>query len=134
MRTLFVYGTLMFDEVSSRLLKGRYQYVNVTLDDYKRFKIIGEIYPGLSSFPGSKVDGLLITGLSDNDIKLLDRFEGPYYKRIRVKVRDADGGYYETEVYCIRRKYQNRLSRKEWCSDRFRKQFLGAFLKSYRHW
>ncbi len=80
------------------------------LEGYRRHRIVDREYPaiassrttttassssssaatGIKSTSVSVVDGLLLHGLSDDDIKYLDLYEGPEYKRIECKVSDMN--------------------------------------------
>ena len=129
MKNVFVYGTLMFDEVLKHLLKANYRKINASLKGYKRGRIVGEVYPGIKSSLKNTVQGVLIFKLSDRDINILDKFESDYYKRTSVNVRGEDGKDYSAEVYLIRNKYRNRLLAADWDSEEFRKKYLTSFCR-----
>lgn len=131
MKNVFVYGSLMFDEVWARLLKGHYSKMHASLDGYKRVSISGEVYPGLRRLRGCKAEGILVFGLRDVDIKILDKFEGKYYTRKSVSVSVADNNHYASEVYVIRDKYKYMLSKSDWLPARFRTRHLNQFLRTY---
>lgn len=106
----------MFDEVWKHLLKGSYRKINASLLGYKRGCIAGEVYPAIIASLSGTVEGMLVFGLSDRDIKVLDRFESDYYKRKSVSVAGDDGENYSAEVYLLRHKYRYRLLSTDWNS------------------
>jgi len=62
-----------------------------TITGYHRYCVKGEYFPAISKKEGSTVDGMLIYGLSDDDINKLDAFETGYV-RIKVPARQASDG------------------------------------------
>lgn len=79
MKTIFVYGTLMYDEVLMQLIGRVPEHYKDSLDDYKK--------EGLNIFysPGDKVEGLLLS-LTEAEKWRIDRYEslGELYKEIPV--------------------------------------------------
>lgn len=107
---LSVYGTLISEKVfykvisvkeGDHLRKSQYKLVqNVELEGYKRSKVRNELYPGaISDHERSCIKGALIYGLTVDDLKFLDEFEGDEYKRVAVEVKCQgeviDGEFYE---------------------------------------
>ena len=133
MKHLFVYGSLMFDEVWNRLIKFPYEKLPAELEDYQRLIVRGETYPGLIENPLSKTQGVLVLNLKQKDLMLLDRFEGAYYQRKSVIV-NAVGQTYSAEVYVFKQMYKNLLSEKEWNEGIFKRQGLRVFVKRYGGW
>ena len=77
------YGTANVpDEVAKR-----YDFKPAVLHGYCRRRVRGEDYPGMTADKHHKVRGTLATGLTEEDVRNLDRFEGGDYDRILVKVR-----------------------------------------------
>lgn len=60
-----------------------------TLHNHHRFQIKERSYPALVPKPNSKVDGVLLRGLSSEDQQRLDDFEGDDYIRTLVTVIDS---------------------------------------------
>jgi gamma-glutamylcyclotransferase (GGCT)/AIG2-like uncharacterized protein YtfP len=121
----------MFEAVWQQILKGKYRKIDAHLNEFWRVKIHGEVYPGLVKLAGEQVEGVLVFGLSKRDIKLLDDFEGRYYKRTAVNVTADDGNQYAAVVYLIREKYNYLLTKKCWDFEKFRDRHLQQFLRTY---
>jgi gamma-glutamylcyclotransferase (GGCT)/AIG2-like uncharacterized protein YtfP len=118
----------MFNEVLSRLLKGEYRKINSSLKGYQRVHIVGEIFPGIKLSSDRSVDGLLVFGLNDKDIKILDDFEADYYRRKQLFVVADDGQEYAADVYVFREKYYYKLTGTDWSPEEFKEKYLAQFL------
>ena len=132
MKNIFVYGTLMFDEVWQQLIPNRYSKIDAELEDYIRLKVREENYPGIIPSGGSKVTGELIFNVSKEDIKQLDIFEGEYYQRDQVTVISGTTTF-QAETYVFRKRYHSLLSNEVWEVETFKKSGLSSFLASYKH-
>ena len=94
--SVFVYGTLMAEEVVGCLLGRVPESRPATMEGVVRWFIRDEVFPALmfqgsgSTFNGSqlpgKVDGRLLEGLSARDLRALDYFEDDGYQRTSVQV------------------------------------------------
>lgn len=128
----FVYGSLMFDAVWDLLITNRYQKTAVRLEGHARVCVKGEVYPGLIKAEGRSVDGILVTGVCDADIRILDRFEGEHYRRVPVEVTGPQGESYQAETYLFSNEGRFLLSDSEWSVDDFRDRGMQVFLAEYR--
>lgn len=88
---LFVYGTLQDDSLVERLTGRRLPSRPAMLPGYRRIVDPSIGYPVVREAAGARVDGKLLDGLADRDLKALDAYEGHQYHRIVVRVR-ASGG------------------------------------------
>lgn len=130
MKNLFVYGSLMFDEVWDNLIRRKHQKRSATAYGYGRFTVTGETYPGLTRRLHSEVQGVLITGLNKDELRLLDRFEGHYYTRKRIAVVTDGSSKVSCETYIFKKRYRRLLSSTEWSQEAFRqKHLLSVFNK-----
>jgi hypothetical protein len=102
MVSAFFYGTLMHPEILKRVIGNdgsHLQMCAALLLDYTRHQVKNEDYPGILPYSQSRemfdhdlnseeksVRGSLVTGLSDEDVRLLDIFEGNQYTRELVSV------------------------------------------------
>ena len=132
MKNIFVYGSLMNDEVFSCLIRGKFKRCFATLYGYKRTKIVGKNYPAIRRSFHCKVNGILIMGLSYRHLIVLDRFEGSLYKRISVSVYTSQGKKRSCDTYFFKENYQHLLKVDEWCNDYFRDNHMVSFIKKYR--
>lgn len=132
MKNLFVYGTLMFDEILQQLVKNRYQKIVAQLPGHVRRTIKGEDYPGVIPSPGSTVLGELVLDVHADDIVRLDEFEGEYYERKPVIIISGKTEY-PAEAYIVKQQFQTLLSSSQWDPDVFRANGLSSFLNRYRY-
>ena len=88
---VFAYGSLMFPEVWTRVVRGRYRSAPAQVPDHARFMVRDETYPGAVAAPGQRLAGVLWFDVDAADLARLDRFEGADYRRIVVSARVADG-------------------------------------------
>jgi gamma-glutamylcyclotransferase (GGCT)/AIG2-like uncharacterized protein YtfP len=112
--SLFVYGTLMWQEVLRTVIGRTCPMEEALLDRYKRCRIKGAFYHGLRQVGNSTVKGRVIRGLSKRDLAMIDRVEGDAYKRIRVRVRTPVHGDEEVFTYIIKEAYLEILVDQEW--------------------
>ena len=123
---VFTYGSLMFAEVWQQVVRGRYASVAAMLDGYQRFAVREATYPGILASDGTRVDGLVYTGVDADDLARLDAFEGGLYQRIDAVVTDAQGGAVQVQTYlCVQ---PDCLSDQPWLPEAFA---LREFLASY---
>lgn len=131
MKNIFVYGSLMFDDVWNRIVQHRYEKQAAVVSGYKRLSIKGESYPGLVTSFNSSVDGVLYLNVTAQDIKRLDKFEGEYYKKIPVAVLSETGRVLNAEVYLFNRRSKRLLSNTSWDPLRFQAHQLQQFIAKY---
>ncbi|KAG1743432.1 hypothetical protein EDB19DRAFT_1698454 [Suillus lakei] len=102
MVSAFFYGTLMHPEILKRVIGNdgsQLQMCPALLLDYTRHQVKNEDYPGILPYSQSRemfdhdlnseeksVRGCLVTGLSEEDVRLLDVFEGNQYTREVVSI------------------------------------------------
>lgn len=130
MNNVFVYGSLMFDEVWDRLVQKPYKKLDANLAGYKRLRVCDEDYPGLVKFSAGDVDGKLYLNVTEHDLARLDHFEGEYYKRESVIVR-VGVEEYPAEVFVFCRVYRHLLCESEWSVGHFARKGLHRFLSRY---
>lgn len=130
MTHLFTYGSLMFEDVWSKLVRGTYRSQKATLPHYVRRCVSGEDYPVI--FEGKEsVCGVVYQDVSDDDMRLLDAFEGEFYERVCVNV------FHEKEViaaqaYVLKSAYFNIIDPKPWSEEAFAKEGIKRFLANYK--
>ena len=101
MADLFIYGTLRDRDVCEKVL-GRpvlmTDFSPAFAQDFAIFKVADVSYPCLLPHEGSQAHGALLSNLSDDDIAILDRFEGVNYRRVPVRVH-CDNGFVTSQYY-----------------------------------
>ncbi|KQK17418.1 AIG2-like protein D [Brachypodium distachyon] len=88
--TVFVYGSLMTDEVVSAIINRVPPSSPALLLDHHRFNVKGRIYPAILPVESKKVAGKVIMGVTDAELILLDAFEDFEYVRRRVQISLTD--------------------------------------------
>uniref|UniRef100_A0A0E0LFB9 Putative gamma-glutamylcyclotransferase n=1 Tax=Oryza punctata TaxID=4537 RepID=A0A0E0LFB9_ORYPU len=87
---VFVYGSLMTDEVVRTIIKRVPPSSPAILPNFHRFNVKGRIYPAILPVQSKKVAGKVITGVTDAELHILDEFEDVEYVRRRVEITLAD--------------------------------------------
>ncbi|RRT83663.1 hypothetical protein BHM03_00024933 [Ensete ventricosum] len=98
---VFVYGTLMADEVVRTILKRVPPASPAVLNDYHRFSIKGRVYPAILPVESKKVTGrvcpltllylmLVLLEITDQELDKLDSFEDVEYERRTVEISLLD--------------------------------------------
>jgi len=86
---VFTYGSLMYEAVWSRVVRGQYPWVAARLPGFRRLAIRDAAYPAVVPGAGGEVLGRLWLGVSPADAERLDIFEGAEYLRQEVRVLTA---------------------------------------------
>jgi len=130
MTNVFVYGTLMFDQVWERVVEGDYRKTEAKVSGFRRLRIYGEIYPGL--VPGEEtVDGIVYHDINTADLEKLDRFEADCYERITTEALGPDDVFIEVELYQVSPDDRGILRNEDWDPERFAAAGLSEFLARY---
>ncbi|KAK7351449.1 hypothetical protein VNO77_10929 [Canavalia gladiata] len=87
---VFVYGSLLADEVVNTLLKRVPPSSPATLSHFHRFKIKDRVYPAILPVENKKVTGRVLLGISGLELHILDEFEDVEYTRTNVQVSLMD--------------------------------------------
>ncbi|CAA7033072.1 unnamed protein product [Microthlaspi erraticum] len=90
MHSVFVYGSLMADDVVRLLLKRVPHTASAILPDFHRFSIKGRVYPTILPAEADKVSGKVLFGITDDELYILDEFEDIEYTRENVQVLLTD--------------------------------------------
>jgi len=132
---LFVYGTLLFDEVVQAVTDRGFRSVPARLRGYVRCAIIRdgrhEPYPACRPEPPGVISGRLLFDVDDRSMNLIDRFESepPDYECRPVLVECDDGQLVEASTYVALPSLIRYLAG-EWSVDQFRKDHLTHYLAS----
>ena len=132
MVNIFTYGTLMFEEIWSRVVVEKYNKTPAILNGYDRKMARGEVYPVLFPSTGfSLVEGIVYIGVTDADLQELDTFEGEYYSRQPAEVLVREATKLPVQVYVLKEEYYSVISHKDWDPARFRIDGIQLFLHRY---
>lgn len=83
---VFVYGSLLADDVVRVLLNRVPASSPAILHDYHRFSIKGRVYPAILPIEDKKVPGKVLLGITPFELHILDEFEDVEYERQTVDV------------------------------------------------
>ena len=138
------YGPLTHPAILSRVIHGpanptfnEHNTYVVTkpaiLSGYRRHRVLRADYPAITkdSTPGASVRGTLATGLTDNDVRRLDIFEGSEYERVPVKVVPISTSGQQEEIVAETYVWiapQSRLEDAEWDFETFVKEKMRFWL------
>ncbi|KAK1417830.1 hypothetical protein QVD17_26964 [Tagetes erecta] len=89
-RRVFVYGSLLSDDVVRALLRRVPQNSPAILHGYHRFSIKGRVYPAILPVESKKITGRVFLGITAPELDILDKFEDYEYERKLVDVSLSD--------------------------------------------
>ncbi|KAI0518882.1 hypothetical protein KFK09_006319 [Dendrobium nobile] len=128
LHNVFVYGSLLADEVVNALLKRMPPCSPAILNGYHRYGIKGRVYPAILPVESKKVIGRVIKGVTDAELHVLDAFEDEEYKRSTVEVfLNDDSGELFVETYVWANKDDPKLYG-EWDFEEWKELHLKDFL------
>lgn len=130
MPDLFAYGTLMVPEILNAVCGCRRSGEPALLHGYRRRRVIGADYPAIRPWAGETVEGLLYTGLSDDQTDMLDAFEGSMYQRREVEISVA-AGKQDAQTYVLAARYASLLSNQHWSLKQFLSDHVQEFIRRY---
>ena len=116
---LFVYGTLLDEDIMQLVAGTVPPSIAVRLPGYRRRKICGQVYPGIVIRAGEVVAGRLYLNISAELWARLDRFEGGEYERTTVLVESASGEQLPAQTYVLTPGGQSELSNEPWSMAEF---------------
>ncbi|PKI57357.1 hypothetical protein CRG98_022202 [Punica granatum] len=82
---VFVYGSLLADDVVRVLLNRVPQSSPAVLHDFHRFSIKGRVYPAILPVEKKSVTGRVLMGITNPELDILDTFEDVEYDRRDVE-------------------------------------------------
>jgi gamma-glutamylcyclotransferase (GGCT)/AIG2-like uncharacterized protein YtfP len=118
----------MFSEVFQAVVGISSEKDSCVLPGYERFRLSGQVYPGITEKRHASVPGVLYRGLSQSQLHRLDQYEGDEYLRELVMVRNEHHQYYSAWVYVLQPKYINLLSQESWDAAEFERLYLCDYL------
>ncbi|KAL0557728.1 hypothetical protein IC582_006278 [Cucumis melo] len=91
LHNVFVYGTLLADDILRVLLKRIPQSSSAVLHGYQRFSIRGRVYPAILPVENERVTGKVLFGITNPELYILDMFEDVEYEKSVVEASLLDG-------------------------------------------
>lgn len=136
--SIFTYGSLQFDEVWTRVVRGRYQKSSAVLSNYRLHTLRNETFPAIvPARAADQVNGYVYMDIDTDDLRRLDEFEGDYYRRETVVVSTVHHQTHNALVYVLRDEFFDLLNHTdsqrdcEWDAEQFRREHLADFIKAY---
>lgn len=130
---LFTYGSLMFAEVWSQLVRGDYVKRPARLHGFTRRRVHGDVYPVIfRSNNGEWVDGFVYFGVSDDDLRRLDTFEADAYDRQMHTVIVEGSEKHQADAYVLKDCYKYLVNNSEWDPQWFAREALPIFVCNYK--
>jgi gamma-glutamylcyclotransferase (GGCT)/AIG2-like uncharacterized protein YtfP len=129
---IFTYGSLMYPSVMRAVTGREFPSKKARVQNYARFKVEGESYPGLIPSEGALTEGVLYMNVDPLSVGRLDDFEGELYERGEIAVDALDGKSIIAQTYVVKARYRDRLSSEEWNPTHFERDDLLEFMNTYR--
>ena len=123
---VFAYGTLMFDEVMEAVVGRRFEGVPARLRGYERYQVRGQSYPAIVRREEGVTEGTLFSGIDEETLARLDRFEGSSYQREWVTLDTGERAW----AYVVAPGEEPLLSDQSWNPDEFLREHGEAFVES----
>ncbi|AOO66707.1 gamma-glutamylcyclotransferase family protein [Sulfurospirillum halorespirans] len=130
MTHLFTYGSLMFEDVWNRLVKGNYLSQKATLQGYARRSVKDDVYPVIFQ-ADELVEGVVYYDISEEDRIILDTFEGEYYERKEVELL-VKNELIRACVYVLKEEHFDIIDPKPWSEALFATEGIKRFLANYK--
>ena len=121
--------------VLKRVIGGYYKGIQKRqgiLKDFKRVKVKEAHYPAIVDSKGDKVEGLVVYGIANDALLLLDQFEDDEYERKNVAVL-VRGGQKTTAATYVAGSNMS-LDHEEWCLGTWQQNHRKEFLKNLEIW
>ena len=125
---LFVYGTLLYDEVWNEVVGHKREKQSAKAFGWARYYVNNKLYPGLISSLDCVVDGMLITGLTNQEWSKLDKFEDDLYIRKLIDITLENNTTIQSYAYIVEQANCKYLSSIPWEPKKFKQLELKKFL------
>jgi gamma-glutamylcyclotransferase (GGCT)/AIG2-like uncharacterized protein YtfP len=129
---MFTYGSLMIPAVMHAVTGCDFLSISALLQNYARYRVKGESYPGIVPEKGALTQGVLYIDVDRSSVEKLDDFEGEWYVRTPVKIKTGGGRLFPAEAYVFKEQHRELLSSEGWDAKTFEMKHLKAFLQNYK--
>lgn len=120
----------MFEDVWNRLVKGNYLSQKATLMGFARRSVKEDEYPVIFQ-ADELVEGVVYYDINEEDMVILDTFEGEYYERQEVELLVKNEPI-KASVYVLKEKYFDIIDPKPWSEALFATEGIKRFLAHYK--
>lgn len=126
---IFVYGTLQYPSILNILLRRVPATTPATVSGFRRVRILNQPYPAVLADPGSSVDGVLLSGLREDELEVMHDYEGEEYVLHGGVEAVTDAGPVECALYLWGDAYLDRLLQplEPWDQSAFERNDLDRF-------
>ncbi len=94
------------------------------------YKVRNAAYPGVVRSPNSETAGILYTGISEEELELIDLFEGDLFTRKLLNVIQQSNKMCKAWVYILSDRNKDKLTNNPWILKDFLKNDLKDFISS----
>lgn len=126
MQHIFVYGSLLFPEITKKLTGKSFKTFPAILEGYKMYGVRDCDYPAIVQQEGSKTVGLLIENMDDLSLAIISFYEGEEYEKRQVTV-NSDSKSTDVLTFVWVNGYEF-LVNEEWDFRKFEKSSLEHYL------
>ena len=117
--SVFVYGTLQYPKILQALLGRVPISEHAVIKGYVRYGVRGEPFPAVVQCQGGEVPGLVLSGLDETEMEILDEYEGEQYTKCSVEALVDGHDVRKTLLYVWKDEYIEWLDGKEWDREAF---------------
>lgn len=135
MANIFCYGPLAQPEVMNALAGRTVQGNPGFLDGYEIGVIAPDALPGAYPAQGGRITGVVYSGITDQDVKILNGFHDSYFEYTdNLPIVPRMGEPAPASSWIIPDRHKDIMSRKAWNTDAFRKNDLTRFVAASREY
>ncbi len=126
MQQVFIYGSLLFPEITKKLTGKSFKTSPAILKGYKMYCVKGCDYPAIIRENGTFTNGKIMRNVNETDILKMSFFEGDEYeiKKLRVLIN----GKSEIALAFVWAKEIENLENKKWDFQEFEKNSLEYYI------
>ncbi len=125
---LFAYGTLQFAEVLGAMLRRVPEHAPGIVSGWRVAALAGRNYPGLVPANGATAGGMLVTGLTPAEWRLIDIYEDDFYELRQLTLADGRSGWAYAWADAAE------VSPRDWSAPDFAARHLADFTQRCRAW
>jgi len=125
---LFAYGTLQFPGVLQALLGRIPEHAPGTVPGWRVAALVARTYPGMVPAGQATASGVLISGLSPGDWRLIDTYEQDFYELRQLTLADGRRGWTYAWVN------HAEVASHDWSAPDFAARHLADFTERCRAW
>lgn len=127
--TVFVYGTLLAEEIVHILLNRVPESHAATVKGYSRYRIHDRVYPAiLPTLASDELTGLVLCGLSEKEFEILDEYEDEDYFRTKCTAYEKDTGKEVAADIYVWKDSLRHLLYGSWDYEEFRRLHLKEYM------